>query len=148
MRFSLVKKNEDPFLGEFDLGLMLEKFFKEPFAYGFGLVEQEPAIDVYEDQKDVVVRAELPGLKPGDVKVSVEKDVLVLSGEKRKELETRKKNYCQVRSSYGKFQRVINLPCDVAAEKGRAAYKDGVLSIRMPKDNADRKKTDINIDIQ
>lgn len=92
-----------------------------------------PAIDVAEDENSIQVRAEVPGCKAEDIDISVYGNTLTISGEKKMKEEKKEKGYYHVESSYGTFRREITLPTDVDSEKVDATYKDGVLSITMPK---------------
>ena len=92
-----------------------------------------PAIDVAERDDAIVVRAEVPGTKPDDIDISVYGNTLTISGEKKDTKEEKNKGYYHVESTYGSFRRDVNLPTDVDSAKVEAAYKDGVLSITLPK---------------
>lgn len=92
-----------------------------------------PAMDVSEDENSVMVKAELPGCKAEDIDISVHGNVLSISGEKKHEEEKKDKNYYHIERSYGSFRRDITLPSDVDPAKVDAAYKDGILSITLPK---------------
>lgn len=100
-----------------------------------------PAIDV-EDKKDrVVVKAELPGMKKEDVKVSVEENYLIIEGEKKEEEEKEEKGYYRRECSYGSFQRAVSLPSNVDTDNVDASYKDGVLKINLPKNEEEEPPT-------
>jgi len=92
-----------------------------------------PSVDVTEDQDSVVVKAEMPGLNKDDVKISVQDNVLTLKGEKKQEKEEKDKDYHRIERSYGSFCRSFQLPTTVRADEIKANYKDGVLSIILPK---------------
>ena len=92
-----------------------------------------PAVDIYETGDSFTVEAELPGVDPKDIDVSVDEGVLSLKGERRLEKEVKEENYHRVERAYGMFQRAVRLPSDVDAEKVKAAYDNGVLKITMPK---------------
>jgi len=104
-------------------------------------VAWSPAVDVYETKDDIVVKAELPGVKPEDVEVSIVGDTLTLKGERRKEAEVREEGYYRIERSYGAFQRSLTLPSVVNAEKVKATYKDGLLEIKLPKKEEAKPKT-------
>jgi HSP20 family protein len=100
-----------------------------PFAFrGY------PSVDVSETEKNVIVKAELPGMDPKDVDLSIEKGTLVIRGEKKQESEEKNENYHRVERSYGSFHRSIPLPCKCDADKVKAKYKNGVLTVTLPKD--------------
>jgi HSP20 family protein len=98
-----------------------------------------PAIDVAEEEETIIVRAEVPGCKADDIDISVHGNVLTISGEKKLSEEKKEKGYYHVESSYGSFKRELTLPTDVNQSKVDASYKDGVLSISLPK--AEKAKT-------
>ena len=92
-----------------------------------------PSVDVTEDKDNVVIKAEMPGLNKDDVKISVQDNVLTLKGEKKQESEEKESDYHRVERSYGSFCRSFQLPTTVKTDKIKANYKDGVLSITLPK---------------
>ena len=92
-----------------------------------------PAMDVEESGEDIVVTAELPGVKQEDVKITMSDNVLTVQGEKKQESETKEKNVHRVERSYGSFSRSIQLPSGVEVDKVSATFKDGVLSLKLPK---------------
>jgi len=98
-----------------------------------------PAIDVAEQENEIVVRAEVPGCKADDIDISVHGNVLTISGEKKLSEEKKEKGYYHVESAYGSFRREVTLPTDINQSKVDATYKDGVLSITLPK--AEKAKT-------
>jgi HSP20 family protein len=102
--------------------------------------EWAPSVDVAETDAEVVVTAELPGVKQEDVEVTITNDVLTLKGEKKEEKEIKKENYHRVERSYGSFQRSISLPAGVQGGKAKAGYKDGVLKVTVPKAEAAKPK--------
>ncbi|RMF86390.1 MAG: Hsp20/alpha crystallin family protein [Nitrospirae bacterium] len=100
-----------------------------------------PRVDVAEDEENVVVTAELPGLEEKDIEVSLAGGVLTLKGEKREESETRDKEYVRTERSFGAFRRSIPLPCEVEEDKVKATFKRGVLTVTLPKSEAARRET-------
>jgi HSP20 family protein len=92
-----------------------------------------PAIDISEDENRVTVKAEVPGCRAEDVDISVQGNILSISGEKKHEEEKKEKGYYYAERSYGFFRRDLTLPTDVDSTKIEAACKDGVLTISMPK---------------
>jgi len=89
--------------------------------------------EVEETDKDIVVRVEVPGMEKEDCRITIEDNLLCLSGEKRFARETSDSTYYVMERAYGAFQRTIPLPRNVDAEKAEASYRNGVLSIRLPK---------------
>lgn len=99
----------------------------------FGSYKAWPAIDMVEQDDNVMVRAEVPGCKADDIDISVYNNTLTISGEKKESKEEKEKGYYYAESSYGSFRRDVNLPAEVDPNKVEATCKDGVLSIRLPK---------------
>ena len=99
-----------------------------------------PVVDIYEDDQEFVVKAELPGLESKDVDVQIQENVLTLKGERRLEREIDKERYHRLERSYGTFQRSFTLPNIVEEEKVKAKFKDGVLEIRIPKEERVKPK--------
>jgi HSP20 family protein len=92
-----------------------------------------PAMDVTEDENEFMVKAEVPGCKAEDIDISVHGNVLTISGEKKQEKEEKGKGYRHTERSYGTFRRDLNLASEVDSNKVEATYKDGILSIKLPK---------------
>ncbi len=92
-----------------------------------------PAVDIFETDEEIVVKAELPGIDRKDISVSLENNVLSLKGERRFEKETRDENYHRIERAYGSFSRSFSIPGLVDSDKIHAEYKDGILKIILPK---------------
>jgi len=103
-----------------------------------------PSIDVSESDDEIVVRAEIPGVSPEDVDISIDDNNLVISGEKKQESEEKDKNCYRVERSYGSFRRSLALPSGADVDNIKASSRDGVLSIVIPK-SEDRKSRKIEI---
>ncbi len=99
-----------------------------------------PLVDVKETKTDVVVKAELPGINAGDVDITVEKDILTIRGERKAEDKKEEEGYHYVERSYGSFVRSLRLPGEVDETKTKAKYRDGVLTITMPKKKEEKAK--------
>lgn len=99
-----------------------------------------PLVDVCEDKDNVLVRADLPGLKKEEIDLSILGQTLTIKGEKKSESEVKEENYHRVERSYGLFQRTVELPADVDESKVAAFYKDGVLEVKLPKKEAVKGK--------
>ncbi len=105
-----------------------------------------PIVDIEEDNENIMVHAELPGMKKDDIRVSVHGNTLSISGERKHEAETKDKTLHRIERSYGKFVRTISLPTDVKADRIKATYKDGVLTVSLPKpESAKPKQIDVEI---
>ena len=92
-----------------------------------------PAVDIFEDKDAIYVKAELPGVKPEEVNVHVENDILTLTGERKLEKSEDREGYHRIERTYGTFTRSFSLPENVDDSKLSAEYKDGVLLVRLPK---------------
>jgi HSP20 family protein len=92
-----------------------------------------PALDVHEDKDNFVIRTELPGLRREDIDVSLQDGSLIISGERKVETVKEGVEVHRQERYYGKFQRALTLPAPVAGDKVKAQYKDGVLTVTLPK---------------
>lgn len=101
-----------------------------------GLLPQTPAIDVVDRAKEVVVRAEVPGVKKGDLDVSIVERTLTIKGSTRTEEKEEKDNFFRQEIRSGSFSKSVLLPADVDANKAEATFKDGVLELHLPKRRA------------
>lgn len=105
-----------------------------------------PAIDVSETSNAFIVEAAVPGLKAEDLNVSVENNVLTISGEIRQEAESGERNYHRIERRYGKFQRVLTLPNTVKVDAINASMTNGVLRLEIPKaDEVKPRRININV---
>ena len=92
-----------------------------------------PAVDVYEDKENLLVTAELPGLKKEDIQISLDNGNLTLSGERKQEEKRQDADVYRSERWVGRFHRSVSLPCRVEAEKIKATYSEGVLTVILPK---------------
>src|SRR5262245_54860916 len=92
-----------------------------------------PAVDIFEKDEKLVMKAELRGMNEKDIEVNVENGVLTLRGERKRENEVKNDSYHRVERSYGSFTRTFSLPTTVDVQKIQASYKDGVLEVVLPK---------------
>jgi len=99
-----------------------------------------PAVDIFETESEIVVKAEVPGMDRKDITLNLENNVLTLRGERRFLKETKDENYHRIERSYGGFSRAFSIPVTVDEEKIRADYQDGVLKIVLPKKEQLRPK--------
>lgn len=114
-----------------------EPAFRQESAFGFAA----PVVDVAEDDAAYRITAELPGLEPKDIDLSISGDTLVLRGEKREEKEQKDKNYYMSERSYGSFRRAFALPEGIDRDRIAAELAKGVLTITLPKTEEARKPT-------
>jgi HSP20 family protein len=105
---------------------------------GFGSII--PPVDVKENDGEFTIRAELPGVEENDIDVTVTKDAVTIKGEKREEKEDKGKSCYYMERSYGSFSRVIPLTAETDADKAQASFKNGVLSITLPKSVLDKTR--------
>lgn len=138
---SLVKRTPrrrwaDPFENLLSFESNIDRIFSDLYG-GTSKPVYSPRLDVYEENDNIVVDVELPGLEKDDVSVAVDGDVLTLKGEKKQESEAKEDEPVYRRERfYGSFQRSLQLPSDIDAEKVNAAYKNGVLRVALPKSEA------------
>ena len=92
-----------------------------------------PAVDIFDKDNEIVLKAELPGLKKEDIDIHVEDNLLTLRGERKREEEVKEKGYYRSERAYGQFSRSFTLPATVDAKKISASFKDGVLAVALPK---------------
>ncbi len=138
-----VSSPRDPFLSfRREMDDMLERFIDghgfQPFSDQEGFA---PAVDVKESDKEIVVTAEVPGIEEKDLDLSLRDDMLTIKGEKKSEREEKDKDQYYSERIYGSFQRTIQLPSEVDADKVSASHKKGVLTITLPKNPAAAGKT-------
>jgi len=106
----------------------------------------DPDVDIVEDKDKVLVKIDLPGIEKDDIKVSVEENILTIKGERKDEKEEQDKSYHRVERVYGSFCRSFSLPSMVDAQSIKANYKNGVLSIDLPKaEEVKPKEIPINV---
>lgn len=104
------------------------------------VAEWSPLVDITEDDKEYVVKAEIPEMKKEDIKINVHDDVLTVSGERKYEKEEKGKKYHRVERAFGSFMRSFTLPEDADGTKVSAEYKDGVLKVHLPKSEKAKPK--------
>ncbi|MBI3812930.1 MAG: Hsp20/alpha crystallin family protein [Nitrospinae bacterium] len=136
----------EPFKDLLSIHDRMNKLFEDAFFRAPGMEEGiakgtwVPAVDIYETQNDIVLKAELPGLEQKDITVEVKDNILILKGERKFEKEVKEENYHRIERSYGTFQRVFTLPGTVQQDKVKAKFKDGVLEITMSKEEKAKPK--------
>lgn len=99
-----------------------------------------PAVDLFDDKENVVVRVELPGMKKEDIEISLHEGVLTIGGERKEEHKTKEAEMYRSERFLGRFQRTITLPSPVKADKVSATYKDGMLTVTLPKTEESKPK--------
>lgn len=98
------------------------------------------SVDMFEEGDDLIIKAEMPGLKKNEISIDFADDVVTISGEKKSEERTERKDFYCVERSFGSFSRKLRLPVEIQIDKTHALFKDGVLEIRMPKSETAKKK--------
>lgn len=130
-----------------EINRMFDSFFQgggrdEDFGPGLWT----PAVDIAEQENDYVVKIELPGISKDDVKITLESNILTIRGEKKREQDLKEENYHRVERSYGAFQRSFTLPTTVRSDKIDASYKDGILTVLLPKaEEAKPKQIEVKV---
>lgn len=139
----------NPFHTEFDdfpAGLRLfqdslSRLFSEPASRPWS-----PAVDIYENENELVIKADIPEIDPKNVGIQLENGTLTLKGERKFEQEKNGKGFHRIERSYGSFVRAFSLPDTVDGEKVKADYKNGVLTVTLAKKEVAKPKT-INVEI-
>lgn len=107
----------------------------------------QPAVDIYETEDSIVIKAEVPDVDQKDIEVRIEENTLTLKGERKHENEVKKENYHRIERYFGSFQRSFSLPATIDQEKVVATCEKGVLSITLPK-KEDTKPKQITIEVK
>jgi HSP20 family protein len=131
-----------------EMDRLWESFFEErPRRKIEELGEWGPSLDLSETKNDLIVKAEVPGIDPKGIDISLSNDVLTIKGEKKQEKEEKEENYHFIERSYGAFSRSIRLPREVQSDKINASYKNGLLKVALPK-SEEAKKKEIKIKVE
>ncbi|NWG02451.1 MAG: Hsp20/alpha crystallin family protein [Syntrophaceae bacterium] len=109
--------------------------------------EWYPSLDVAETKNDIVIKAEVPGMEPKDIDISLSDGILTVKGEKKREREEKEEDYHLIERSYGSFARSVQLPKGIQSDKINASYKNGVLKVVLPK-SEEAKKKEIKIKVE
>lgn len=132
-----------------EMNRLFDRFFGRPVAGTAASAAARfwvPMVDVWETKDDLMLAVEIPGVKEKDVTLSITGDVLTIRGERRADQERKEGQYYLLERLYGKFERNIQLPVPVQADKVTATYRDGVLEVRLPKAE-EVKPREIKIDV-
>jgi HSP20 family protein len=137
-----------PFFGlrslQDEMNRMFSDFFGEASEGGMATVA--PAVDLIDTADTLKINVELPGIRKEDVEISLKDDLLTIRGEKKEEKEQKGENRYYMERTYGTFSRTLNLPAKIKADKVKAAYKDGVLEITLPKAE-EEKAREIQVEV-
>ena len=126
----------EPFRGVTTLQEQINRLFNEAFDRSpdqSSLASWAPPVDIYETEHELVVKADLPDVRPEELEVRVENNILTIGGERKFEKKVNEDNYLRVERSYGSFSRSFSLANTVNTEAIKADYKDGVLTLTVPK---------------
>jgi len=143
----------DPFRDLSAIQERMNRIFEDALARSRGREEGlrtgmwTPAVDIYENNDSVVVKAELPGVERDQISVEVKDGILTLRGERKFEKEVKEESYHRIERSYGNFQRSFSLPVSVEQDEVTARFKDGVLEVILPKKEQARPKQ-IQVDVK
>jgi HSP20 family protein len=110
------------------------------FAAEFAAGEWAPAVDIIENERGIVIKAELPGIDPKNVAVTIDNNVLTLKGERHVEKDAKNENFHRMERAYGVFARSFALPEHVDADKVTADFKDGLLTVTLPRSDASKSR--------
>jgi len=116
-----------------EMDRLFDRFWEGDLPQLPSLGDWAPALDVSETKDSVMVKAEVPGMDPKDIALSLQDQVLTLKGEKKQEKEEKDEHYYRAERSYGAFARAIRLPAPVDASKVTATFKHGLLTVTLPK---------------
>jgi HSP20 family protein len=122
----------------------MDRLFDDAFTRPLRLYDGNlsvPAVDMYQTDNEVVVKAAIPGIKSDDVQISVTGEVLTIKGETKEKEETKDKAYHIREQRWGVFERTIVLPTEVVADKAKADFENGILTVTLPKAEDVRPKT-------
>ena len=118
----------------------LPRLWEEPWWPMRSMRLRLPALDVYDEKDEIVVKGDLPGMSKDDIQVDLTGTRLTIKGEKKQEEEVKREDYYRSERSYGSFSRTVELPVEVTGEGVKATFRDGVLEIRLPKSEEAKKK--------
>jgi HSP20 family protein len=144
----------DPFFEFTSLRDRMNQLFNQSFAFEGPGMEQPltevnflPPVDISEDEHNIVLQAEIPGVKPEDLNVTLENNVLTITGNRKFKEEEKKENYHRIERRYGKFTRSFTLPATLDAENVNAVFENGILNVTLPK-KAEFKPKQITIGVK
>lgn len=132
MKRDLTRWDRLPVFSSFqdEMDRTLDRFFNRETSFGADWI---PDIEIAETDSDIIVKAEIPGVDPKDIDISILDNILTINGEKKEEKEQKGKSFYRVERSYGSFVRTIDLPSPVKTDKVEAKARHGVLEIILPK---------------
>ena len=134
----------EPFRDLVTLREAMDRLFAESFVRpdaAFPMSFEGTAVDMYQTKDDIIVKAAIPGLKPEDIDISVTGDILTIKGELKQEEKIKEGGYLRQERRFGQFCREFSLPTQVSADKAKAEFEHGVLTLRLPKAEAVKPKS-------
>lgn len=147
---ALVQREEMQPISPFaEMDKYFENFLRNPFSMLSNPMMQSimpkavditPSVDIFEEGDEVVVKADIPGVKKADLDVTITENSLSIRGERKQEKKVKEKDYHRVERSYGSFSRSFRLPENVNGSKAKAEFKNGVLEVRLPKTKETKQK--------
>ena len=137
-RFSDVERMFEDWFEDFS-SRPFRRLWRPAFSRLRAISLEAPALDVYEQKDDLIVKAEIPGLTKDELDISLEGNTLTIKGEKKKEEEVKEDDYYRCERTFGAFSRSVELPMEVQTDKVNASFKNGVLEIRLPKTEEAKK---------
>jgi HSP20 family protein len=139
----------DPFHHLATLEDRMNRLFETPFRGRWedsALTAWSPAVDIYETENELILKADLPDMNEKDIDVRVENNMLTVRGERKFEQKVKEENYLRIERTYGAFSRSFSLPATVNTENIKAEYKNGVLTVELPK-RAEAKPKQVKVSI-
>ncbi len=130
-----------------EMDRIFEDFFSDAGLVSLSETSWLPPVDIIEGEKNIIVVMDLPAIKPEDISVTVMEDMLTIEGERKREEAFKDREYYRSERVHGSFLRTVSLPGSVIGDRAAASYKDGVLTIELPKSRKERAK-EIKIDIE
>jgi HSP20 family protein len=130
-----------------EMNRLFDGFFGRPAQSGVAERVWAPVADMYETKDDLVIKLDLPGMNEKDIQVSITGDLLSIKGERFERQEVKQESYYRAERWTGRFERIFQVPVPVQADKVHATYREGVLTVTLPKVEAVKPK-DIKIDVQ
>jgi len=151
-RMPVRREEEHPVYSlQHEMNRLFDDFFRAPAFERFAefpalhneqfLGDVTPRIDMSETDKELIVKVDLPGMTEKDVDISITQDALTISGEKKQEKEHTEKGWYRMERQYGSFSRSIPLPYEIETDKAEALYKNGVLTVKLPKSAVQQRAT-------
>ena len=138
VRWNPTRHRMMPSMREWDR--LMSDFFNDNYE-DTSLATWAPAVDIAEDKDEFLVTADLPGLTKKDININIKDNMLTISGERQSEIKDEKKNYCRTERNYGTFKRSFQLTDKVVSDKISATFKDGVLTVNIPKAEESKPKS-------